>query len=76
MLIKTFVNEYEEKRMIPDFTHAAKEDAGQGTRVTQSLDHGYLQTTPTVINPEPAWSCTDQGKSWNLSEIGYCEREK
>ena len=35
------------------------------------------QNTPTVINPEPAWSCTGPGKeSRDLSEIGYCEREK
>ena len=58
-------------------THTAKEDADQGTKLTQSLGQGYLQNTPTVINSEPAWSCTGQGKeSWDLSEIGYCERQK
>lgn len=76
MLIKTFVNEYGEGIITPDLTHTAKEDAGQDTIVTQRLAHGYLQNTPTLINLEPAWSCTGQGEgSWDLSEI-KCEREK
>lgn len=43
---------------------------------SQSIGHGYLQTTSAIINPEPAWSGSGQGEaSWNLSEICYV-REK